>query len=159
MAIVACKMDETYLDISLLKSSGYLTYHQFLGRFSPFLWATKAFRMSRGIALLFLGPRHQMEVGGVSPTTRPPLPAGKTRYPLYRRLGGSQGRSGQAENLVNMGIRSRTVRHVAQSLYRLSYPTHATSFDIHKLYMVLTVLLIVLYGLYGPNKTYTRLVS
>jgi len=28
------------------------------------------------------------------------LPPGKTRYPLYRRLGGLQGRSGQAENLV-----------------------------------------------------------
>ena len=26
-------------------------------RFSPFLWATKALRMSRDIALLFLGPR------------------------------------------------------------------------------------------------------
>jgi len=28
------------------------------------------------------------------------LPPGKTRYPLYRKLGGPQGRSGQAENLV-----------------------------------------------------------
>ena len=28
------------------------------------------------------------------------LPPGKTRYPLYRRLGGPQGRSGRAENLV-----------------------------------------------------------
>jgi len=28
------------------------------------------------------------------------LPPGKTRYPLYRRLGGPQGRSGKAENLV-----------------------------------------------------------
>jgi len=28
------------------------------------------------------------------------LPPGKTRYPFYRRLGGTQGRSGQAENLV-----------------------------------------------------------
>jgi hypothetical protein len=26
------------------------------------------------------------------------LPPGKTRYPLYRRLGGPQGRSGRAEN-------------------------------------------------------------
>ena len=34
------------------------------------------------------------------------LPPGKTRYPLYRRLGGPQGRSGQAENLVPTGIRS-----------------------------------------------------
>ena len=46
----------------------------------------------------------------ISPTLRPALPPGKTRYPLYRKLGGSQGRSGQAENLVPTGIRSRTVQ-------------------------------------------------
>jgi len=34
---------------------------------------------------------------------------GKTRYPFYGRLGGPQGRSGWAENLVSTGIRSRTV--------------------------------------------------
>ena len=52
------------------------------------------------------------------------LPPGKTRYTLYRRLGGPQGRSGRAENLVPTGIRSRTVQPVAESLYRLSYPAH-----------------------------------
>ena len=31
------------------------------------------------------------------------LPPGKTRYPFYRRLGGPQGRSGRAENLVPTG--------------------------------------------------------
>ena len=55
------------------------------------------------------------------------LPAGKTRYPFYRRLGGPQGRSGRAENLVPTGIRSRTVESVAQSLYRLSYRAHKTT--------------------------------
>ena len=38
------------------------------------------------------------------------LPPGKTRYPLHSRLGGPQGRSGRAENLVPTGIRSRTVQ-------------------------------------------------
>jgi len=52
------------------------------------------------------------------------LPPGKSRYPLYRRLGGPQGRSGRSENLVPTGIRSQTVQPVAQSLYRLSYPAH-----------------------------------
>jgi len=52
------------------------------------------------------------------------LPPEKTRYPFYRRLGGPQGRSGWAENLVFTGIRSRTVVSVAQSLYRLSHPYH-----------------------------------
>ena len=37
---------------------------------------------------------------------------GKTRYPLYKRLGGPQGRSGRAENLVPTGIRSRTLQPV-----------------------------------------------
>jgi len=52
------------------------------------------------------------------------LPPGKTRYPLYRNLGGPQGWSGRAEYLVATGIRSRTVQPVAQSLYRLSYRAH-----------------------------------
>jgi len=41
-------------------------------------------------------------------TSRP----GKTRCTLYRRLGGTQDRSGRAENLVATGIRSRTVQSV-----------------------------------------------
>ena len=52
------------------------------------------------------------------------LPPGKTRYPLYRRLGVPQGRSGGAENVVPTWIRSLTVQPVAQSLYRLSYRAH-----------------------------------
>jgi len=52
------------------------------------------------------------------------LPPVKSRYPFYRKLGGPQGRSGRAENLVPTGIRSRPVQPVAQSLYRLSYPAH-----------------------------------
>jgi len=42
----------------------------------------------------------------------PSLPPGNTRYPFYRRLGGPQGRSGRAENLVPTDIRSRTVQPV-----------------------------------------------
>ena len=38
------------------------------------------------------------------------LPPGKNRYPLYRRLGEPQDRSGRAENLVPTGIRSRIVQ-------------------------------------------------
>ena len=59
--------------------------------------------------------------GGERPAARPgpTLPPLKTRYPFYRRLGGPQGLSGWAENLVVTGIRSRS-----QSLYRLHYPAH-----------------------------------
>ena len=52
-----------------------------------------AHRGSRGIALLFL--KHGIRRGEGS-ASRPgrSLPPGKTRYTLYRRLGGPQGRSG-----------------------------------------------------------------
>ena len=38
------------------------------------------------------------------------LSPGKTWYPLYRGLGGPQGRSGRAENLVSPGFDPRTVQ-------------------------------------------------
>ena len=63
------------------------------------------------------------------------LPPEKTRYLFYRRLGGPQGRSGRAENLVPTRIRSRTVQPVAQSLYRLSYPAHAFYGTNHNKYI------------------------
>jgi hypothetical protein len=68
-------------------------------------------RVGRGIALLFHDHRTRR---GEWPAARSgrTLPLGKSRYPLYRRLGGPQGRSERAENLVPTGIRSRTVQHV-----------------------------------------------
>jgi len=60
-------------------------------------------RVGRGIALLFhdCGTRR-----GEWSAARPgrTLPPGKTLYPFYRRLGGPQGRSGRAENLVPPGL-------------------------------------------------------
>ena len=52
--------------------------------------------------------------GGEWSAARPgrSLSPGKIRYSFYRRLGGPQGRSGRAENLVPAGIRSRTVQPV-----------------------------------------------
>ena len=73
------------------------------------------------------------------------LPPGETRYPFYRRLGGPQGRSGQVENLIPTGIRSRTVQPVAQSIYRLSYPAHIfihLANKIHNLYCACRVTVI-----------------
>ena len=55
------------------------------------------------------------------------LPPGKTRYPLYRRLGGPQGRSGQVRKISPPpppGIRSPDRPACSQSLYRLSYRCH-----------------------------------
>jgi hypothetical protein len=80
-------------------------------------------RVGRGIALLF-HDRDTRRVWVVSSTPSRTLPPGKNGYPFDRRLGGPQGRSGRAENLVPTGIRSRTLQLVAQSLNRLSYPAH-----------------------------------
>ena len=81
-------------------------------------------RGNRGIALLFLD--HGTRRGwGVSVTPGQLLAPGKTRYPLYRRLGGPQGRSGEVRKFSPPpGLRSpdRPVR--SQSLFRLSYTAH-----------------------------------
>ena len=68
-------------------------------------------RVGTGIALLF---HDRSTKRGEWSAARPgrTLPPGKTRYPFYRSLGGPQGRSGRAENLVPAGIRSRTVQPV-----------------------------------------------
>ena len=51
------------------------------------------------------------------------LPPGKTRYPLYGRLGGPQGRSGRVRKISpTTGIRSPDRPARSESLYRLSYP-------------------------------------
>ena len=86
-------------------------------------------RVGRGIALLFhdRGTRR-----GEWSAARPgrTLPPGKTRYPIYRRLVGPQGRSGRAENIVPTGIRSRTVQRVASR-----YTDWATGPQIYILYV------------------------
>jgi len=66
------------------------------------------------------------------------LALGKTRYPFYRKLGGLQGQSGRAENLVPTGIQFRTVQTVGQSLYRLSYPAHVCIY----IYIIIIIIII-----------------
>jgi hypothetical protein len=67
----------------------------------------------------------------VSPCHRPQrpssrtVPPGKTRYPLYRRLGRLQRRSGQVWKIsppTGIGSPGRPAHR--QSLYRLRYPAH-----------------------------------
>ena len=68
-------------------------------------------RVGSGIALLFhyrCTKRREWSAARPGRTLSP----GKTRYSLYRRLGGPQGRSGREENLVPTGIRFRTVQPV-----------------------------------------------
>ena len=66
--------------------------------------------------------------GGEGSASRPgrSLPPGKTRYPLYRRLGGPQGRSGQVGKISPPpGFDSRTVQPVASR-----YTDYTTRLDI-----------------------------
>ena len=77
---------------------------------------------SRGIAVPFHD--HGTRGGwGVSVTPRPLFTPGKN--PLYMRLGGPQGRSGQVRKISSpTGIRSPDRPARSQSLYRLRYPAH-----------------------------------
>jgi len=69
-------------------------------------------RVGRGIALLFHDRGTRRVVSGQQHAPAALYPPGKTRLPFYRRLGGPQGRSGRAENIVPTGIRYRTVQPV-----------------------------------------------
>ena len=82
-------------------------------------------RVGRGIALLFHD--RALEGGAWSPA-RPglTLPAGKTRYPFYRKLSGPQGRSGRAEKSRPYRDSIPDCPACSQSLCQLSYqPTIA----------------------------------
>ena len=69
-----------------------------------------AHRGSRGIALPFLDHGTRRGEGSASRPGRS-LPPGKTRYPLYRRMSGPQGRSGQVRKISPpTGIRSPNSR-------------------------------------------------
>ena len=53
------------------------------------------------------------------------LPPGKARYPLYRRLGGPQGRSGQVRKISSSpGFDPRTVQTVASRYTDWAIPVH-----------------------------------
>jgi hypothetical protein len=75
-----------------------------------------AHRKSRGIALLFHDHDNRRGEGSDSRPGRS-LPPGKTRYPLYKRLGGPQDRYGQVRKISPPpGFDPRTVQPVA-SIY------------------------------------------
>jgi hypothetical protein len=65
-----------------------------------------------------------MGVGGqrYSPAALPP---GKTQYPLYRRLGGPQGPSGQVRKILPPpGFNPQTVQPVASRCTNWAIPVH-----------------------------------
>jgi len=80
-------------------------------------------RVGRGIALFFQD-RGTRRGWAVSSTPRPHFTPGKDPVPIFRKLGGPQGRSGRAEKSCphRDSIPDRPAR--SQSLYRLSYRVH-----------------------------------
>ena len=76
--------------------------------------------------------------GGEWSASRPGrcLPPGKTRYPLYRRLGGAQGRSGQVRKISpSPGFDPRTVQPVASPF--TDYATRLTNYRVPLLNILL----------------------
>jgi hypothetical protein len=89
----------------------------------------KALEERRGTAPTHSWPLHYMGVSGQRHALTALYPWGKdTRYPLYRRLGGPQSRSGHRGYRKNPlplpGIEHRSPGHPvrSQTLYWLSYP-------------------------------------
>ena len=76
-----------------------------------------------------------MGVGGQHQTPAA-LPPGKTRYPLYRRLGGPQGRSGRVRKISPPppGFDPRTVQSIASRYTDWAIP--AASAKISKIRII-----------------------
>jgi hypothetical protein len=74
--------------------------------------------------------------GGEGSASRPgrSLPPGKTRYPLYRRLGGPQGWSGQVQNISPLpGFDPRTVQPVASRYTDYATRPIFSGVDVHEI--------------------------
>ena len=89
-----CTLPHKQHDLKKVKKKVKVTLVQTLGLCT----GSTAHRGSRGIALLFLDHGTRRGEGSASRPGRF-LPPAKTRYPLYRRLGGPQGWSGQARKI------------------------------------------------------------
>jgi hypothetical protein len=84
----------------------------------------KTHRVSRGLHSSTLSLTSWLDGGGYL-TLRPGrfTPGQETRYPLYRRVGGPQSRSGRVRKTSpHTGIRSPDRPARMESLYRLNYP-------------------------------------
>ena len=99
-----------------------------------------AHRGTRGIALLFHD--HGTRRGwGLSITPRPLFaPPGKTRYPLYRMLGGPQGQSGQVWKISPPpGFDPWSVRPVASRCIDCATHCHVTNSKLTSMFIILNV--------------------
>ena len=68
------------------------------------------------------------------------LPPGKTRYPLYRWLGGSQGRCGRMRKIsLRTGFDPRTVQPVASRYTDWAMPAHTSILLLNRIQLTYTV--------------------
>ena len=72
------------------------------------------------------------------------LPPGKTRYPLYRRLGRPQGRSGPVRKISpSPGFDARTVQPVASRYTDWAIPDHMLNFCT---FIIIIIIIIIISG-------------
>jgi len=75
------------------------------------------------------------------------LPPGKTRYPLYRRLGMPQGRSGRVRKILAplppTGFDPRTIQAIASRFTDWAIPAHDDGYDNDKKFWILGVMVLV----------------
>jgi len=95
----------------------WVTKHLFVIRFHPYLNGTQSLRVSTGIAVLFLGHRHNRWEGGLPHAPAASIP-GKDPVSIEQKVGLA------GKNPVPTGVRSRTVQPVPQRLFRQSYSTY-----------------------------------
>jgi hypothetical protein len=90
---------------------------------SSYIQDARCLKVNQRVNSEELTGKAKMEVGGHrhAPVVLPP---GKTRYPLYRRLGGLEGRSGRVRKIsLPPGIDPRTVQPVASRYTVCAIPT------------------------------------
>jgi hypothetical protein len=96
----------------------------------------KAQRGSRGIALTLSLTLALDESGWSTPRPGRFSPGKNTRYPLYRRLGGPQGRSGRVRKISPPPVLDpRTVQPVASRYTDYAIPAHPQNTCLIKVYL------------------------
>jgi hypothetical protein len=97
--------------------------HPRTGREGP-EWGKKKYSSTSSLTSALIGPSVQRHAPAV---LSPPPPRGKeTRYPLYKRRSGSQGRSGRMRKILPpTGIRSSDRPARSESLYRRATPARS----------------------------------
>jgi hypothetical protein len=111
----------------IVKTFQSRTHQCKLGRFHPFIGHEGPYGEYRYSCSVFLTSAIEGGEGSASSPSRT-LPPGKTRYPLYRRLVGPQGRCWHVRKMSSPpGFDPRTVQHVG-SRYT-DYATRPTSIN------------------------------